>query len=173
MELYIIRHGEASKKLDIAGGSLTSIGISEIKSIADSIKRLGIKIDLIVTSPIFTCKQSSDIINHVFNNKIAIVVCNDLKPEGNFLYFYNEVMKYKDISAILIVGHEPYLSSMISDIISNNSYNENRINIILKKAGLSKIKITSTVPRLKGELSWLLTPKILKKVVKPSKNICS
>jgi phosphohistidine phosphatase len=55
---------------------------------------------------------------------------------------------------------------MISDIISNNNYNnKNSINIVLKKAGLSKIKITSTVPKLKGELSWLLTPKILKKIV--------
>ena len=59
---------------------------------------------------------------------------------------------------------------MISDIISNNnnsmdkSHNENRINIVLKKAGLSKINITSTVPKLKGELSWLLTPKILKQI---------
>ena len=168
MELFILRHGEASKKLyRVVGtsGSLTYLGISEIKSIANSIKMLRIKIDLILTSPISVCKQSADIINNVFNKKIAIVVCNDLKPEGNILYFYNEISKYKDVSSILIVGHEPYLSNMISDIISNNNYSENRINIVLKKAGLSKIKITSTVPKLKGELSWLLTPKILNKIV--------
>jgi phosphohistidine phosphatase len=169
LELFILRHGEAAKKLGRAGGSLTYSGISEIKSLANSIKTFGIKINLILTSPIFVCKQSSDIINDVFNNKIAIVLCNDLKPEGNFLYFYNEIIKYKDVSTILVVGHEPYLSNMISDIISNNNFNENKSNIILKKAGLSKIKITSTVPRLKGELSWLITPKILKKVTKRSK----
>jgi phosphohistidine phosphatase len=171
LELFILRHGEASKKLDRTGGSLTYTGISEIKNIANSIKTLGIKINLILTSPINVCKQSSDLINDVFNNKISIMVCNDLKPEGSFLNFYNEVIKYKDVPTILMVGHEPYLSNMISDIISNNNYNENRMNIILKKAGLSKIKITSTVPRLKGELSWLLTPKILKKIIKPNKTI--
>jgi phosphohistidine phosphatase len=169
LELFILRHGEASKKLYRVvgtGGSLTYLGISEIKSIANSIKMLRIKIDLILTSPIPVCKQSADIINTVFNKKIAIVVCNDLKPEGNILYFYNEMLKYKNVTSILIVGHEPYLSNMISDIISNNNYNnKNSINIVLKKAGLSKIKITSTVPKLKGELSWLLTPKILKKIV--------
>ena len=70
------------------------------------------------------------------------------------------------------MGHEPYLSNMISDIILYNNNNNimeknlNRksINIVLKKAGLSKINITSTVPKLKGELSWLLTPKILKQI---------
>ena len=71
------------------------------------------------------------------------------------------------------MGHEPYLSNMISDIILYNNNNNNimeknlnrkSINIVLKKAGLSKINITSTVPKLKGELSWLLTPKILKQI---------
>ncbi|HYJ01498.1 MAG TPA: hypothetical protein VEW92_04735, partial [Nitrososphaeraceae archaeon] len=81
----------------------------------------------------------------------------------------NKLSKLNIDSVILIVGHEPYLSSMINDIISNNAdtdrnYNTNHNNIILKKAGLSRIKITSTVPKLKGELRWLLTPRILKKI---------
>ena len=52
-----------------------------------------------------------------------------------------------------------------NDIDRNRNYSKNSINnIILKKAGLSRIKITSTVPTLKGELRWLLTPRILKKI---------
>ena len=175
MELFILRHGETSKRLSRSGGldrHLTYTGTTEIKNIANSIKKLKIKIDLILTSPISSCKQTAEIVNNTFKKKITIVVCNDLKPEGNFLFFYNEISKYKDVSSILIVGHEPYLSNMISDIILNNNNNNimeknlNRksINIVLKKAGLSKINITSTVPKLKGELSWLLTPKILKKL---------
>ena len=50
------------------------------------------------------------------------------------------------------------LIEIITRIINNNN------NIILKKAGLSRIKITSTVPKFKGELRWLLTPRILKKI---------
>ena len=171
MELFILRHGETSKRLSRSGGldrPLTYTGTSEIKSIANSIKKLRIKIDLIVTSPIFSCKQTSEIINDLFNKRIPLIICNDLKPEGNLVDFYNKILKYKNTSSILIVGHEPYLSSMINDIISNNdadrNYNKNNNNIILKKAGLSRIKITSTVPKLKGELRWLLTPRILKKL---------
>ena len=172
MELFILRHGESIKKINritTKGGSLTYLGVSEIKSIANSIKKLSIKIDLILTSPISSCKQTAEIINIAFKKKIAIIVCNDLKPEGSFLFFYNEISKYKDASSILIVGHEPYLSNMISDIISNNNgmdrnHNGKGINIVLKKTGLSKINITSTVPKFKGELIWLLTPKILKQI---------
>ena len=164
MELFILRHGETSKRLPRSGGldrSLTYTGTTEIKNIANSIKKLRIKIDLIVTSPIFSCKQTAEIISDLFSKKIPLIICNDLKPEGEPLDFYNKILKYKGTSSILIVGHEPYLSSMINDIISNN---KNSNNIILKKAGLSRIKITSTVPKLKGELRWLLTPRILKKI---------
>lgn len=171
MELFILRHGETSKRLSRSGGldrPLTYTGTTEIKNIADSIKKLRIKIDLIVTSPLSSCKQTGEIINDLFNKRIPIIICNHLKPEGELLDFYNKISKYKDTSSILIVGHEPYLSSMINDIISKNdadrNYNKNNNNIILKKAGLSRIKITSTVPKLKGELRWLLTPRILKKI---------
>ncbi len=173
MELFILRHGETSKRLSRSGGldrPLTYTGTADIKYIANSIKKLRIKIDLIVTSPISSCKQTGEIINDTFKKRIPIIFCNDLKPEGEILDFYNKISKYKDRSSILIVGHEPYLSSMINDIISNNdtdrnnNKNHNNNNIILKKAGLSRIKITSTVPKFKGELRWLLTPRILKKL---------
>ena len=172
MELFILRHGETSKRLSRSGGldrPLTYTGTADIKNIANSIKKLRIKIDLIVTSPISSCKQTGEIINDMFEKRIPIIFCNDLKPEGEILDFYNKISQYEDRSSILVVGHEPYLSSMINDIISNNdvdrNYNKNRNNnIILKKAGLSRIKITSTVPKFKGELRWLLTPRILKKL---------
>ncbi len=171
MELFILRHGETSKRLSRSGGldrPLTYTGTTDIKNIADSIKKLRIKIDLIVTSPLSSSKQTGEIINDLFNKRIPIIICNHLKPEGELIDFYNKISKYKDTSSILIVGHEPYLSSMINDIISKNdadrNYNKNNNNIILKKAGLSRIKITSTVPKLKGELRWLLTPRILKKI---------
>ena len=168
MELFILRHGETSKRLSRSGGldrPLTYTGTADIKNIANSIKKLRIKIDLIVTSPISSCKQTGEIINDMFKKRIPIIFCNDLKPEGKILDFYNKISKYKDRSSILIVGHEPYLSGMINDIISNDNYNKNHNNnIILKKAGLSRIKITSTVPKFKGELRWLLTPRILKKI---------
>ena len=122
MELFILRHGETSKRLSRSGGldrPLTYTGTADIKGIANSIKKLRIKIDLIVTSPISSCKQTGEIINDLFNKRIPIIICNDLTPEGELLDFYNKISNYKDRSSILIVGHEPYLSSMINDIISN------------------------------------------------------
>jgi len=49
---------------------------------------------------------------------------------------------------------------MISEAISQSGC---RIN--LKKAGMARIRVISTLPKIKGELRWLLTPKHLKKIV--------
>jgi phosphohistidine phosphatase len=112
--------------------------------------------------------QTAKIIAEEYKLIEQIEQSEDLKPNGSKDLLYNKLNKLNIDSIILIVGHEPYLSSMINDIISKNdadrNYNKNNNNIILKKAGLSRIKITSTVPKLKGELRWLLTPRILKKI---------
>ncbi|HET7642701.1 MAG TPA: phosphohistidine phosphatase SixA, partial [Nitrososphaeraceae archaeon] len=171
LNLIILRHGEAGTRLSDPVNDyqrpLTQPGKKEVMQVAKSLKKLHVKFDYIFSSPLVRTFETAKIVATHYNLIEKIELSDELKPSGNNGILYDKLKKLNIDSTILIVGHEPYLSSMISDIISNNSYNENRINIILKKAGLSKIKITSTVPRLKGELSWLLTPKILKKVVKP------
>jgi len=47
---------------------------------------------------------------------------NELKPEGNKRDIYNKLAsstQFKQYSSVLIVGHKPYLTDMISDIISD------------------------------------------------------
>jgi phosphohistidine phosphatase len=63
---------------------------------------------------------------------------------------------------VLVVGHEPYLSTMVSEIV----FDSGNGRIVMKKAGLAKITVASFQPKIKGELRWLLTPKHLKKVAK-------
>ena len=62
----------------------------------------------------------------------------------------------------MLVGHEPFLSEMINEIISKGK--PNSANIVLKKAGLAKIRILTLTPVPKGELRWLLTPKFSKSI---------
>jgi phosphohistidine phosphatase len=148
---------------------LTVSGKKEVVEIAKSLKKLGVNFNVIISSPLTRAFQTAKIIAKEYNLTEQIEQSEELKPNGSKDSLSNKLSKLSIDSVILIVGHEPYLSSMINDIISNNAdtdrnYNTNHNNIILKKAGLSRIKITSTVPRLKGELRWLLTPRILKKL---------
>ena len=168
-----MRHGYAGNRLsdpmkDIKR-ELTVSGKKEVVEIEKSLKKLGVKFNVIFSSPFTRAFQTAQIIAEEYKSTEQIEQSEELKPNGSKDSLSNKLSKLSIDSVILIVGHEPYLSSMINDIISNNAdtdrnYNTNHNNIILKKAGLSRIKITSTVPKLKGELRWLLTPRILKKL---------
>ena len=166
MDLFILRHGDAGNRLSDpikdTKRQLTVSGKKEVVEIAKSLKKLGVKFNIIFSSPLSRAFQTAKIIAEEYKFKKQIEQSEELKPNGSKDFLYNKLSKLNIDSVILIVGHEPYLSSMINDIISNN---KNSNNIILKKAGLSRIKITSTVPILKGELRWLLTPRILKKIL--------
>ena len=172
MDLFILRHGDAGNRLSDpmkdTKRQLTVSGKKEVVEIAKSLKKLGVKFNVIFSSPLARAFQTAKIIAEEYKLIEQIEQSEDLKPNGSKDLLYNKLNKLNIDSIILIVGHEPYLSSMINDIISKNdtdrNYNKNNNNIILKKAGLSRIKITSTVPKLKGELRWLLTPRILKKI---------
>jgi hypothetical protein len=47
---------------------------------------------------------------------------------------------------------------MISEVVTDEKYG--RIDI--KKGGVARIRVTNATPKFKGELRWLLTPRLLK-----------
>jgi phosphohistidine phosphatase SixA len=57
---------------------------------------------------------------------------------------------------------------MISEIISDvNGDHGGSTRIVLKKAGLARVKITSNSnSKMQGELKWLLTPRHMKNMLK-------
>jgi phosphohistidine phosphatase len=169
MDIFILRHGEAGKRI-AAGGKdserpLTVAGQREVADIANSLKGLDMKFDLIVSSPLKRAHQTAATVAKIFKKVKKMEDWDELKPEGNKQELYRKLSSptYKQYSSILVVGHEPYLTDMISDIISDGK--DGGGHIVLKKAGLARIGITSFIPpNLHGELKWLLTPKHMRKM---------
>jgi phosphohistidine phosphatase len=171
MDLFILRHGEAGKRLPPAISDfhrpLTLAGKKEVRDIAKSLKDIRVKFNLIITSPLRRTYQTASIVAMVFKGKSNIETWDQLKPESNSTDLYPKLyQKFKQNSSILIVGHEPYLSNLISEIISNGNRLPTPIRgIVLKKGGLAKVRIMSSSDQMvKGELRWLLTPMIMKKI---------
>ena len=166
MELYILRHGEAGKAI-LNGSkdserSLTIAGQEEIVEVGKAFERLGLKFDFVATSPLKRARQTADIIALVLKvKKASMEEWDELKPEGKIGSLYHKLSQFKPESSILVVGHEPYLSTMISNIV----FGDGTGRIVLKKAGVAKINITFH-PKIKGELRWLLTPKHLKRIAR-------
>ena len=62
----------------------------------------------------------------------------------------------------MLVGHNPYLSEMVSEVVTD----EKHVRIDLKKGGIVRIRVMAVAPKIKGELRWLITPRLLRLISK-------
>jgi phosphohistidine phosphatase len=172
LDLFLLRHGDAGKIMAATGGRntgdvpLTTVGREEIAVISRSVKALNVRFSAIATSPLKRAVQTAKIIAEVLAMEKKISVWNELVPEGNRSKLYNRLNQFPRESTVLMIGHEPYLSNIMYDMI----FQKNRVNqlgrINLKKAGLAKIRVISLTPNISGELRWLITPRILRSLEK-------
>ncbi|AIF82133.1 phosphohistidine phosphatase, SixA [Candidatus Nitrososphaera evergladensis SR1] len=174
VELYILRHGEAGKRL--AAGSkdserpLTVAGEQEVKEIAGALVDLGIKLDFVAASPLARARQTAEIVVKKLKvKKGKFELWNELKPEGSRLALYSKLAQFKPGDSVMVVGHEPYLSSLVGDLMfdsqGSSSGGGSNGRIVLKKAGLARVSVTSLRPRARGELRWLLTPRHMRRMM--------
>jgi phosphohistidine phosphatase len=166
MDLYIIRHGKAEEKTasvtSDSGRKLTENGIREIEMISKSLKALDVQIDYLISSPLNRAKQTADIISKdLLKRKKQFLIWDELKPEIPIEQTKKKIHTL-NFSSIMLVGHEPHLSSLIGSIISDSTKTE----ISLKKGGFAHIELFSNSSPLHGVLKSLLTPKQMKKLCK-------
>ncbi len=166
MELFVLRHGEAGQRSSMASDRirpLTSAGKAEIHEIAKALKIIGLKFDLIVISPLKRAYDTAMIVSDIFKIGNKVQVWNELAPEGQRIEVYRKISHLSEEYTVLIVGHQP-LGQMVNDMIHNEK--SNACNLLLKKGGVVRIRLLrkSNIP--KGELMWLLTPRILRNIYK-------
>lgn len=159
-----MRHGEAGNREMLLKGDperrLTEAGKQEVLEIAISLKSLKLSFDCIGSSPLVRALETAKIMARTFKRSKRLEIWDELSPEGQRTDLYDRLSKMKDDSKILIVGHEPYLSDLIGDLITNKEGSR----VALKKAGVAKVAVDSLIPKASGELKWLLTPKQIKKI---------
>ncbi len=162
IDLFILRHGEAGNRMTVVEEDserpLTPDGRAEMQKIAKSLKSIGLQTKQIYTSPLKRARETAEITAKILNIP-TLEEWDELKPDGSKVALYRKLERLEQNSRPILVGHEPYLTSMIGVIIGTKSP-----KIVLKKGGVGKVRITSFTPRISGELRWLLTPKIMSKM---------
>jgi phosphohistidine phosphatase len=157
--LFILRHGAAGTRMTDpskdSDRALTSNGRTEMHRIGKSLKDSDLGAKQIVTSPLRRARETADIVAQTL--KIPLLEeWDELKPEGNRESLYRKLARIERGSRVVLVGHEPYLTSMIGEIVGAPE-----ARLVLKKGGLAKVRIISFAPLVRGELRWLLTPKMM------------
>jgi phosphohistidine phosphatase len=153
MQLYFLRHGEA----DWPGWTkpdderpLTDFGKKEVRQVAKFINRLKVKPDLIVTSPLPRALQTAEVAAEQLKTKLR----QDEALEPVFgISELRTVLKRHRSKVLMLVGHEPDFSSVISALTG--------ASLKLSKAGVALVDIDQEAQE--GRLLWLFPPKFARK----------
>jgi len=162
MDIYILRHGKAEERMSSiksdAKRKLTVTSKKEVEEIARGIQNFGISFDFVISSPLVRAVETAEIVAKYLFDKKKITIWDELKPESSVLDTQKKITNFNTSAKILLVGHEPHLSNLITSIISNNS----ETDISLKKGGFAHIRGNASKSKIVGSLRSLLTPKQLK-----------
>ncbi len=142
MDIYILRHGKAEDGSAEGGDEarrLTMKGAEEILGVGLWMAAQGLTFDLIAASPLVRAQETAAIIAGVLEYKKKPASWDVLAPGGEPDAVCHAISRHGKSSAILLVGHEPLLSSLISRIISGNE----SAGIVMTKGGLAKIRDVS------------------------------
>ena len=168
MELYLLRHGEAGKRMTATAKDyerpLTATGEEEVEEIGEALRESGFKFDLIATSPLKRAKDTAEIVNKALRRKGKVEEWHELAPEGGRQSLYRRLARIKPGASVLCVGHEPYLTIAIGEMISRGGTSSAGSRIALKKGGMAKVSISGFSPTIIGELRWLLTAKQVRRL---------
>jgi phosphohistidine phosphatase len=161
MDLFFLRHAKACdrspKFRPDSTRPLTAEGEEEMRNVARGIKRLAIEFDLILTSPYVRAARTAEILH-------GIVKCGKLRTSDSLAstaelaaVIHEITAKYPKAESIVLVGHEPHMSGLMSLLLSGRS----DIQIDFKKAGFAKFCINELKAGKCACLKWLMTPKQL------------
>jgi len=157
VQLLFLRHGPAKQRGGWKGDDrerpLTAEGRETMRRVTATMTRLGLKPDIILSSPLARALQTAEIVAGGLAAGGAVIQEERLCPGFSSEKLAGIVRDHRDAKTIMLVGHEPDFSTTISTLIGGGA-------IVCKKGGLARVDVED--PSLKrAELVWLLPPRAL------------
>ena len=161
MELYILRHGLAGDREAWMGSDskrpLTEEGKKKMERIAKAMQNMKLSLDLILSSPYIRAQQTAEIVAKRLEVQDKVELNEHLACGGDQRLLMEGLSRIGDSKNVLLVGHEPDLSTLISYLISGSE----RAFIEMKKGGLAKLNVNGPFYGQCAALSWLMPPRHL------------
>ncbi|MFZ5911677.1 MAG: phosphohistidine phosphatase SixA [Chloroflexota bacterium] len=159
MNLYLMRHAIAEARDDSAYPDdsqrpLSAPGRRKMVKIASGLKELGLGFDLILSSPSLRARETAEIMAKRFGLKDHLVFTDHLSPLGHADQLIAEIRAQYTVEHLLLVGHEPYMSSLASMLLAGNG----SVEITMKKGGLCCLSVAELRYAQCAVLEYLLTP---------------
>ena len=160
MDLYILRHAIAVERgtpgyKDDSLRPLTEKGMKKMRWIAEGMLSLDLSLDGILSSPFVRARQTAEIVAELFHEEKKLKFTPHLETGGDpkkLIEVINE--QYDSDAAVMVVGHEPYLSGLVSMLVAGTG----AMALVLKKGGLCKLDVPVLHYGQCATLQWLLAP---------------
>ena len=81
---------------------------------ARGLRRLDIKFDGILTSPVLRARQTAEIVAATLGMESRLEEISGLAPESSVEHLLFGLTRYQDREHLLLVGHQPLLGQMLA-----------------------------------------------------------
>jgi phosphohistidine phosphatase len=163
-ELYILRHGIAVEPgtpgLPDDERPLTPRGEKRMREIGRGLRRLDLKLDRIVTSPLPRARSTAEIVADALDAD-DLLETDDILRAGTDAATIQRWLTGRSEDRLLIVGHNPALSDLITLLVLGLSHAGSPV-CELKKGGIAGLEPSSSSDRY--ELRWLATPGLIRRL---------
>jgi phosphohistidine phosphatase len=156
MDLTILRHGIAvGRNPGVPDGrrELTPKGAKKIHGIAHAMRALSLTFDLILTSPLLRARQTAEIVAEELDMAHHLEVTPLLLPETALRELIDEI-RLRKRESVLLVGHEPALSRLVSLLLAGGE----DMAVTIKKGGMCRLVVSDLRHGRCATLDWLMTP---------------
>lgn len=156
MQLYVLRHGIAEDHSPSGADEdrrLTDEGRRKLRVVLQRARDAGVKPELILTSPYVRARQTAEVAIEELDVG-SLVIGSNFFPFSRARETWKEILEYRQMTSVMITGHNPHLSELVSLAVGGGSF-----GVGMKKAALAALELGRPGPEPRGELHWLLTPK--------------
>lgn len=166
MQIHLLRHAIASlQRSGQPGGDrarrLTAEGREKMRFGAQGMRELGIAIDLVLCSPLVRCRQTARIVVTRLRPRPTLRTLAALQPGVAPAELIHAIAQLPSSTSVLLVGHEPGLSSLASLLIAGPGAD---LSLLFKKGALCRIDFPGTPQPGSGRLIHHLSPRILRRL---------
>ena len=152
MILYFLRHGLAGSPRtgDDDARPLTEAGQAALRSAAPLWRRLNLRPDIVLSSPLLRAAQTAELLTEALGSGTP-VVHDALRPGAGWGDMARAMAGHPEARRVLFVGHEPDLSSTVALLTGASS-------VRMRKGGLACVEFYGTPEPGGGEIAWLIDP---------------
>lgn len=156
--MLLLRHGVAEDAGPSTGfrdepRELTANGAAKMEAAARGIARLGLGIEVVVSSPLVRCVQTATIVA----TELGLPITEDgrLRPGADLDAVADLLLEHPDTDTILLCGHQPDMSTLVLELTGGMA--------AFRKGSLAVMEVERPRPR-GAHLTALYPPAALRKL---------